>query len=103
MHLIIYENSGDIDKAIQYYKISADMCESWALNKVGEYYRKNGNLELAFIYYNKAIECPLKERNPYAYYNLATYYYKNGFNQLNIDKSNKKYEEYMSMFEKLKK
>ena len=99
----IYEKSGDINKAIQYYKISADMCESWALNKVGEYYRKNGNLELAFIYYNKAIECPLKERNPYAYYNLATYYYKNGFNQLNIDKSNKKYEEYMSMFEKLKK
>lgn len=98
----IYENSGDIDKAIQYFKISADMGESWALNKVGEYYRKSGNLKLAFIYYNKAIECPLKERNPYAYYNLATYYYKNGFNQLNIDKSIKIYKEYMSMFEKLK-
>ena len=38
------------EEAIKYYKISADMMESWALNKVGEYYRNKGNLKLAFIY-----------------------------------------------------
>lgn len=89
----IYEDDGKIEEAIKYYKVSADMSESWALNKVGEYYRKKGNLDLAYIYYNKAIECPLKERSSYAYYNLATYYYKN----------TSKYNEYMDMFEKLKK
>ena len=99
----IYENKNMMDKAFQYYKIAADMNESWALNKVGEYYRKNNNLEHAYIYYKKAIECPLKERNRYAYYNLATYYYKDGFKALNIKKSKDKYDEYMGMYKKLKK
>ena len=99
----IYENKNMMYKAFQYYKIAADMNESWALNKVGEYYRKNNNLEHAYIYYKKAIECPLKERNRYAYYNLATYYYKDGFKALNIKKSKDKYDEYMGMYKKLKK
>lgn len=99
----IYENNNMMDKAFQYYKIAADMNESWALNKVGEYYRKNNNLEHAYIYYKKAIECPLKERNRYAYYNLATYYYKDGFKALNIKKSKDKYDEYIGMYKKLKK
>lgn len=99
----IYEDKNMIDKALQYYKTAADMNESWALNKVGEYYRENNNLKHAYIYYKKAIECPLKERNRYAYFNLATYYYKDGFDVLNIKKSKDKYDEYISMFEKLKK
>ena len=45
------------------------------MNKVGEYYRKNNNLEEAYFYYNKSIECPINERNYYGYYNLAKYYY----------------------------
>lgn len=99
----IYESNNDMKNALKYYKISADMNESWALNKVGEYYRKNNDLSLAFIYYKKAIECPLSERNAYAYYNLANYYYKNGCSLLNIESSKEIYDEYMSMFEKLKK
>lgn len=99
----IYEDQNNIEEAIKYYKTSADMDDSWALNKVGEYYRKNNDLEHAYIYYKKAIECPYSERNPYAYFNLATYYYKNGFSALHIEKSKEKYDEYMKMFEKIKK
>ena len=90
----IYENNNDIENAIKYYKISADMNDSWALNKVGEYYRKNNDLDKAFIYYSKSIESPLKERSAFGYYNLAEYYYKN--------KDDKKYQEYMEMYNKLK-
>ena len=99
----MYENENNIDEAIKYYKISADMMESWALNKVGEYYRLKGDLKTAYLYYSKSIECPLNERNRYAYYNLAEYYYKNGFKELNIKKDNNKYKEYIDMFNKLKK
>ncbi len=99
----MYENENNIDESIKYYKISADMMESWALNKVGEYYRLKGDLKTAYLYYSKSIECPLNERNRYAYYNLAEYYYKNGFKELNIKKDNNKYKEYIDMFNKLKK
>lgn len=93
----IYEKD-DINEAIKYYKIAADMGDSWALNKVGEYYRKNGNFSLAFMYYSKAIECPLSERNKYAYYNLAKYYYENGCKELNISKDLEKAHEYLEIF-----
>ena len=99
----IYENENNIEEAIKYYKISADMMESWALNKVGEYYRLNNDLKTAYLYYSKSIECPLNERNAYAYYNLAEYYYKNGYKELNIKKDINKYNEYINLFNKLKK
>ena len=52
------------------------------------------DLDKAFIYYSKSIESPLKERSAFGYYNLAEYYYKN--------KDDKKYKEYMEMYNKLK-
>ena len=70
---------------------------------MGEYYRNNNDLINAYMYYSKAIECPLNERNRYAYYNLAEYYYKNGFKDLNIEKDNIKYKYYLDMFDRLKK
>ena len=82
-----------IKNAIKNFTIASEMGYSYAFN----------NLEHAYIYYKKAIECPLKERNRYAYYNLATYYYKDGFKALNIKKSKDKYDEYMGMYKKLKK
>ena len=100
---LLYEESNDIKEAIKYYKISADMGNSWALNKMGEYYRNNNDLCNAFMYYSKAIECPINERNRFAYYNLAEYYYKNGFKELNINKDTIKYKYYMELFDKLKK
>ncbi len=89
----LYEEN-DVETAIKYYKISADMNESWALNKVGEYYRQKGDFETAFIYYNKAIECPINERCLYAYYNLAKFYYENGNKCVNIKRDSKKAIDY---------
>ena len=81
--------------------ISADQGNSYALNKVGEYYRKKGQLNKAFIYYSKAIETPISERYKYAYYNLAEYYYKNGYKELGIKKDKKIYDEYMKNYSKM--
>ncbi len=86
---LIYERKNNIEEALKYYKISADLGESWALNKVGEYYRKKGDLGRAYLYYLKSSEAPINERNYYSYYNLATYYYLNGFKDLNIQKDSK--------------
>lgn len=93
----IYENENE-EEAIKYYKISADMNNSWALNRVGEYYRKRNNLKTAFIYYKKALECPIKEICKYAYYNLAKYYYEVGNEELNIEINITKAQEYYDKF-----
>ncbi len=90
---LIYEKDNP-DLSLEYFKMSAELNNSWALNKVGEYYRKNGELDKAKLYYKKAISSQIKERNAYAYFNLANYYYKD---------NEKKYTEYMNMFNKLKK
>jgi TPR repeat protein len=97
-YVYAYNNLGlleeDEEKALYYFKISADLGESWALNRVGEYYRKNNNLERALIYYKRSIEAPIKERNKWAYYNLATYYYAKGCPLEDFNT----YEEYMDIF-----
>ena len=107
-YVFAFNNLGSIaekentEDTIKYYKISADMGDSWALNKVGEYYRLKGDSKKAFIYYNKAIECPIKERSPYAYYNLAKYYYENGDKNAKIKEDKEKANQYMKMYKKLK-
>lgn len=84
----IYELDGDIKKAYEYYIRSADLGESWACNKVGEAYRK-GILEengmKAYEYYNKALDCNYRVLQYYAYYNLAKYYYTNGYENISLD------------------
>ena len=73
----LYEDEGNIKEAIKYYKISADMGNSWALNKVGEYYRTvEKDLDKAYIYYKKALDCPIKERSAFAQKNIEKYYKK---------------------------
>ena len=98
---LLYEEEGNSEESIKNYMISADMGNSYALNKVGEYYRKKGQLNKAFIYYSKAIETPISERYKYAYYNLAEYYYKNGYKELGIKKDKKIYDEYMKNYSKM--
>lgn len=93
------EDEGNIEEAIKYYKISADMGESWALNKIGEYYRKNGDLSTAYIYYSKSIEAPISERVAYPYFNLAKYYFENGYEPLNIKPNKELASKYYKMFE----
>lgn len=71
----LYEDDNNIEEAIKYYKVSADMGNSWALNKVGEYYRTiEKDLDKAYIYYKKAIECPISERSEFAQKNIEKYY-----------------------------
>ena len=80
---------GDISKAYDYYLKSANLGESWACNKIGEAYR-TGILELdmqkAYDYYNKALDCNHRVLCYFAYYNLAKYYYLNGYETIPADK-----------------
>ena len=78
------------------------MENSWALNKVGEYLRKSGDLVSAYFYYLKSIESPLSERNYYGYYNLAKYYYSIGNKELGIEIDLDKSKEYFDLFKKNK-
>lgn len=84
----IAENEGNLKEAFRLYLISADLGESWACNKVGEYYRLGvveKNMDKAFYYYNKAIDNNYRIVCFYAFYNLAMYYYMNGYDTINKD------------------
>lgn len=84
----IEENEGNIEKAFDYYLKSADLGESWACNKVGEYYRLGiieKDMEKAYYYYNRAIDANCRTVCYYAYYNLAKYYYMNGYDNISKD------------------
>lgn len=78
----IYEERKEYKKAFEKYLESAELGESWACNKIGEYYRTGTfvklNMETAYKYYNLAIDSEVKNCCFYAYYNLAKYYYKDG-------------------------
>lgn len=93
----IYEKKKEYAKAFTFFIKSANLGESWACNKIGEYYRlgfTKKDLKLAFEYYQKALDCPIKNLCYYAKYNLATYFYKHGV--LDITPANKSlYLEYL--------
>ena len=87
----IFENNKDMKKAFEYYLKSANLEESWACNKVAEFYRlgifvKQDKIK-AFEYYNKAIKGERRICCHYAFYNLAKYYYLDGYLEIekNID------------------
>ena len=65
---------------------SAELCNSWANNKLGEYYRvKNKDLMTAYSYYNRATQVNKNETYYYAYYNLAKYYLMHGYGDIPKD------------------
>ncbi len=78
----IYEDSGNNIKAYECYLESANQGESWALNKLGEFYRKGiavqKDLKKAFEYYTESSEATVFTLCYWSKYNLAKYYYKNG-------------------------
>ena len=88
------ENNKDYNTAFNYFMISANLGDSWALNKIGEYYRlginKEKDLEKAYNYYLKASECPLFSLCPWSKYNLAKYFFKNGVPEIGIHKNTNK-------------
>lgn len=83
----IYENKKDFKKAYDYYLYSAESGESWAANKIGEFYRKGfineKDLRKAFYYYTISSESLRFTLCPWSKYNLAKYFYKDG--NLEID------------------
>lgn len=86
----IYEFDKDYDKAFEYYLKSANLKESWACNKVGQClrlgYMTSQNKKEAFKYYKWALESNHRTLCYYAYYNLAKYYYVEGYKDLYLAK-----------------
>lgn len=97
---LIAEKKGHIKEAFEYYKKAADLGESWACNKVGEFYRQGiieKNSKEAFSYYNKALESNYKTLCYYAYHNLATYFYLNGYDAIVLKKERQKAIDYFKI------
>ncbi len=92
---LLMELDANLFDALSFYLKAATLGESWACNKVGEYYRKTGNKRKAYDFYIKAIDGNYQNICYYAYYNLAKYYYQNGFNEIRKDKD--KYIEYLQI------
>ena len=91
---LYYERNKNYEEAKKYFTKSADLGESFACNRMGEYNRGENNFEEAFKYYNRALESSLREITPWAYYNLAKYYYLDGNITCNISQNLKKTIEY---------
>lgn len=96
----IYEDRKDYEKAFKYYSLSANLEESWASNKLGQWYRKgiyiNKDMNKAFEYYSQALEVPQNILNHWAYYNLAKYFYLEGNYETGIEKNIDKAIEYFT-------
>ena len=86
----IYENKKEYKKAFEYYLESANQEESWACNKVGEYYRLGlhikKDLSKAFQYYTIGSNSPISNRCNWNIYNLVNYFYLQGNSTLGIEK-----------------
>lgn len=86
----IYENDENLSLAFSYYEKSANIGESWACNKVGEFYRKGiyvkKDLKKAFEYYEKSSDTPIFTLCEWSKYNLAKYFYLNGNLEIGISK-----------------
>lgn len=91
-----YYKDTDYNKYIENYKKSADLGESYACNKIGLYYLDNRNYSEAYKYFNNALECTLRAKCMWAYYNLAKYFYSTGKKEIfitpDLDKAIKYYE-----------
>lgn len=99
----IYEKKGKLEEAYKHYLFSANLKESWASNKLGQWYLFGlyieENHKKAYNYFNQALDVPMNILNYWAYYNLARYFYKEGNYEANIEKDINKAIDY---FEKCK-
>lgn len=97
----IKEQEHDYKQAFNYYLESANLGESWACNKIGEFYRTGTfvkkDLEKAFKYYNLAINVEINCVCSYAYYNLAKYYYLEGCLDIVKTKNKNKAKQYFEI------
>ena len=86
----IEEDKENYIEAFNYYLSSANLGESWACNKVAEAYRMgvvDKDMDKAYYYYTRALENNYRTLCFYAYYNLAKYYYMNGYDKYPKDEN----------------
>jgi len=87
---LIYEKKGEFEKAFNLYQKASNKNESWASNRLGEFYRTGKfvkkDMKKAFFYYNKSNEDAMFEISAWAKYNLAVYFYKNGNPEASVEK-----------------
>lgn len=87
---LIYEKEEEYKKAFELYKKAADLGQSWAANRVGEFYRLgkgiNKDEKEAFKYYKASAEASIYEICLWSKYNLAKHFYENGNVNANIKK-----------------
>ena len=78
----ICERNGNHKDAFGYFLNSANLEESWAANKVGEYYRLglgvSKDWKKSFEYYSRSAEASIHGICLWSKFNLAKYFYKNG-------------------------
>lgn len=86
-NLANYYRNIDKEKAFIYLNKSANMGESYACKEIGIIYLEEKNYVEAFKFFNMAIDSSSKERNLWAYYYLAKYYYLCGSVQVNLAKN----------------
>ena len=86
----IYEEKGNLQKAFEHYLKSATEEESWACNKIGEFYRLGlyveKDLEKAFYYYTLGANSPISTRCEWNIYNLVKHFYLEGNASIGIKK-----------------
>lgn len=87
----IYEEKKDYQKAFKYYLKSANQEESWACNKIANFYLSGTyvkkDIEKAYKYYTIGSQAPIQNHCPWNNYNLVKYFYLNGNSSLGIKKN----------------
>lgn len=95
------EENQNYENAFAHYLKSANLGESWACNKVGEFYRlglgTEKDMKKAFSYYTKALDSDYLYVSYYAYYNLAKYFYFKGEVDSCVPCDIKKYVAYLEL------
>ncbi|MFI3260263.1 MAG: SEL1-like repeat protein [bacterium] len=80
----IYEENNEMNEAINCYEQSANLFESYGCNKLGIHKFNNKNYKESFDYFNLGINTEINICCYFNYYNLAKFFYLNGFEELNI-------------------
>ena len=86
----IYEKQNNNQLAFKYYLLSANEEESWACNKIAQYYQKGiyveKDIKKAYHYYTIGASAPINNRCNWNIYNLVKYFYLEGNSTLGIKK-----------------
>ena len=86
-NLANYYKGKDSDKVFEYFYKSASLGESYGCKELGIIYLNRKDYKNAFVYFNKALDASVKERNIWAYYYLAKYFYLTGLLENKIVKN----------------